>query len=138
MLAIADLERELIGITPEVSEYIDEVETHLRLWRPTDEFVRGISVTGHSGRSHKFHFRLGIDLIDAARPRSQGTGAILRKAADTQNSANPYSVLVIMDDREDSERAKAETDILSTLVKVLPFSRLAGNLSGAPPSLTAH
>lgn len=136
MLAIADLEREMIGITQEVSEYIDEVEGHLRLWRPGDEFARGVKAKGHSGREHSFHFKLGADLIDAARPRSQSTGAILRKAADIQNSASTFSVLVVMDDRDDPERASAETDILSTLVKVLPFSRLAGNLSGAPPTRT--
>jgi hypothetical protein len=138
MLAVADLEREMIGITPEVSDYIDEVETHLRLWRPHDELCRNVHAIGHSGRQHLFHFKLGTDLIDAARPNSARTGSILRKSADIQNSASPLSVLIVMDDRVEVERARAETDILSTMVKVLPFSRLAGNLSGAPPTPTEH
>jgi hypothetical protein len=132
MLALADLEREMMNIAPELSDYIDEVEGHLRLWKPTEKLERNIFVTGHSGRLHSFHFKQSNDLIEAARPHSSRTGSILRKAADVHNSSTPPTILVVMDDREDSERAKIETDILSTLVRVMPFSRLAGSLSGSP------
>lgn len=131
MLAIADLERELTGITPELSEYIDEVEGYLRLLKPMEKLVRSPQVTGHSGRAHVFHFRLGKEFVDAARPHSGRTGSILRKSADIQNTDAPSSVLVVMDDREDPERARTESDILSTLVKVIPFSTLAANFSAA-------
>jgi hypothetical protein len=132
MLALADLEREMMNIAPELSDYIDEVEGHLRLWKPNEKLERNVYVTGHSGRLHSFHFKQTNDLIEAARPHSGRTGSILRKAADVHNSSTPPKILVVMDDRDDPERAKIETDILSTLVKVLPFSRLIGNLSGAP------
>jgi len=132
MLSIADLERETLGITVEVSTYIDEVEEHLRFWKPTVNLLVSPTVTGHSGRVHSFHFQFGDELIEAARPHSGRTGSILRKAADIQNSANPISVMVVMDDREDPERARAESDILSTMVKVLPFSRLASNSGSVP------
>nr|WP_276307802.1 DUF1828 domain-containing protein [Stenotrophobium rhamnosiphilum] len=133
MLAIADLEREVFGVGPEMTDFIDEVEGHLKLWRPNEELIRNCHAVGHSGRSHDFNFRMSDELIDAARPHSGKTGAILRKAADVQNSSLRVSIMVVMDDRFDPERARAESDILSTLVKVLPFSRLTNNLSGAPP-----
>jgi hypothetical protein len=132
MLAIADFERDKIGLGPELSEYIDEVETHLRLWKPTEKLERGVYVTGHSGRVHEFHFKLAEDLIEAARPQSRRTGSILRKAVDVQNSSTPAKkIIVVIDDREDEEQARVEADILGTIANVLPFSRLARSLSGA-------
>lgn len=130
MLAVADLEREHFGISEELSKFLDEVEDRLRALRPQMELVRRVVTTGHSGRRHFFDFRFGDDFIDAARPHSIRTGSILRKAADIQNTENPARVMVIMDDREDPDRAKAETDILSTLVTVLPFTQLEAVLPG--------
>lgn len=131
MLAIAEMEREYVGLTDEMALFIDEVEMHLRVWKPNESIERYPQIKGHSGRVHTFHFHFGNELIEAAKPHSNKTGSILRKAADIQNAAIPLGIMIVMDDREDPERAKAETDILSTLVKVLPFSRLSKNLSGS-------
>lgn len=130
MLAIADYEREHSGISDELAQFLDEVEFHLKAWKPNEQLTRNPQITGHSSRSHFFHFQFGKELIDAAKPHSIRTGSILRKAADLQNASIPLQVMVVMDDREDPERAAIETDILSTLVKVLPFTRLSKNLSG--------
>lgn len=130
MLAISDMEREFLGISEELANFINEVELHLRAWKPKEELTHRPAVVGHSGRTHYFHFRQAGDLIDAARPNSIRTGSILRKAADIQNTKAPLKIMVVMDDRDYPEKAAAETDILSTLVSVLPFSRLARNLSG--------
>lgn len=136
MLAVADLEREIHDTSPEASAYIDEVEGHLKLWKPNMEITRGPIVTGHSGRLHHFDFQMAEELVEAARPHFARTGSILRKATDIQNTASPPSILVVIDDREDPEKAKYESDILSVMVRVLPFTRLANNLSGA--SSTRH
>ena len=135
MVKISDMEREAIGVSDEVESFVQEVETYLRLWRPDDELSLTPSVRGHSGRDHSFNFRLGKEFIDATRPHHGKTGAVLRKAADIQNAAAPPPIMVVMDDREETERARIETGILSTLIKVLPFTRLSNNLSGAPLSM---
>ncbi len=134
MLALTEMERDTLNVAPEPESYVDEVAGYLSLWRPNEEIVRSVLAKGHSGRDHFFHFKLGDEFIDAAKPHSSRTGSILRKAADIQNSQNARPILVIMDDREDADRASAESDILSTLVSVLPMSRLVGNLSGVPLS----
>ena len=132
MLALVEMERDALNVAPESESYVDEVAGFLGLWRPNDKFIRGVLAKGHSGREHLFHFQLGDELIDAAKPHSSRTGSILRKAADIHNSSHAHPILVVMDDREDPDRASAESDILSTLVSVLPMSRLVENLSGAP------
>ena len=132
MLALVEMERDALNVNEESENYVDEVAGYLGLWRPSDKFLRNVLVSGHSGREHLFHFQLGEELIDAAKPHSSRTGSILRKAADIHNSSRARPILVVMDDREDPDRASAESDILSTLVSVLPMSRLVENLSGAP------
>lgn len=129
MLAIADYEREVIGISQELSEYITEVEIHLKAYKPEAPLLLSPTVQGHSGRTHVFHFDFDNKLIEASRPHGARTGAILRKAADVKNAGYPKEIMVVLDDREDSDRVKIETDILSTMVSVLPFTQLVA-LSG--------
>jgi len=130
MLAIADYEREAVGLSEELSQYISEVEMYLRASKPTVPLTLLPSVEGHSGRVHTFHFDFDNKLIEAARPHGSRTGSILRKAADVKNRGYPKPIVVIMDDREDEERAKIETDILSTMVSVLAFTRLVAQSVG--------
>lgn len=131
MLAVAELEREINDVPPELDAYLREVEGHLRLWKPTSDLIVRPSIMGHSGRLHRFDFQLSDEFIEAARPHHARTGSILRKATDILNADSPPSILVVMDDREDPEKAKYESDILSSIVRVLPFTRLSNNLSGA-------
>jgi len=131
MLAVVDLEKEFLGLTEEQSQYIAEVEFYLRAWKPNAPFILLPSLKGHSGRTHAFHFDLDGTLIDAARPHGTRTGSIVRKALDIQNQGLPQKIMVVMDDREDPERAKAETDILTTLVSVMSFSNLVEQAGGS-------
>ena len=132
MLAVVDWECDYLAASSEVNEYLQEVEMYLRAWKPDATLLHSPVVQGHSGRPHYFHYEFDKKLIDAARPHSSRTGSILRKAADVINSGVKREIVVILDDREDSERAKVETDILSTMVSVLPITRLA-NLGSRLP-----
>lgn len=130
MLAVADMERDYLGISEELNTFIEEVEFHLKAWKPQAELSHLPSIQGHSGRLHTFHFDFDQKFVDAARPHSGRTGSILRKAADVINSGTKKTIMVVMDDREDQERAAVEIDILSTMVSVLPFTRLVEHSSG--------
>lgn len=125
MLAVADYEREYLGLPEELEQFIQEVEMYLRAWKPQARLDHSPVVIGHSGRSHLFHFEFDKQLMDAARPHGIRTGAILRKSADVINAGDKRKIVVVMDDREDVELAKIESDILSTMVSVFPFTRLA-------------
>lgn len=132
MLSISELEREVHEVTVESADFVEEVGARLLLWKPDSKLDRRPSVTGHSGRVHRFDFLFDDELVEAARPNPTRTGSILRKSTDVKNADNPPSILVVMDDRDDPERADYEIRILNSIVRVLPFSRLANNLSGAP------
>lgn len=130
ILAVVDWEREYLGIPDELDQFVKEAELYLRAWKPSSEISHYPNVQGHSGRMHTFHFELERQLIDAARPHGARTGSILRKAADVINIGDERKILVVMDDRKDVERAKIETDILSTMVSVMPFTRLISQVAG--------
>jgi len=130
MLAVVDVEREYLGLPEELEQFIEEVEQYLRAWKPQAKLDRNPVVVGHSGRTHMFHFDFDSQLMDAARPHGISTGSILRKAADVINSGDKRKIVVVMDDRQYVERAKVEADILSTMVSVLPFTRLALQVPG--------
>jgi Domain of unknown function DUF1828 len=130
LLAISDLEREYLGLSEEQSQYVQEVEFYLRASKPNAVFESAPFVHGHSGKNYRFHFSFDGWLVDAARPNGNRTGAILRKSLDVKNAAD-HQIMVVMDDREEPDRAKSETDILSTTVSVLQFTALARRSSGS-------
>lgn len=127
MLDIVDLEREQLGMSEEIDQFIQEVEFHLHAWKPQAGLMHLPTVKGMSGRLHTFHFEFDGMLVDAARPHSNKTGAILRKTADLGLAGMTTPILIVMDDREDQERVRVETDILSSMVSVLAFSQLIRN-----------
>ena len=129
ILAIVEQEREMLGLTDEQSQYIAEVEMYLKATTQSP-LVLLPTVKGHSGKPHQFHFQRDGELVEAARPHGGRTGSILRKSLDVLNAGNVNKILVVMDDREDPDRAKVETDILSTSVSVLPFTRLMEQAGG--------
>ncbi len=130
MLAVTAFEREYLELPEELEQFIQEVELYLRAWKPQAKLDHYPVVVGHSGRTHTFHFDFDNQLMDAARPHGIRTGSILRKAADVINAGNKRKIVVVMDDREALEQAKVESDILSTMVSVLPFTRLVANAGG--------
>lgn len=112
------------------SQYIAEVEMYLKATTSTP-LVLLPTVKGHSGKPHQFHFQRDGELVEAARPHGGRTGSILRKSLDVLNAGQIRNILVVMDDRDDPERAKVETDILCTSVSVLPFTRLMQQAGGS-------
>jgi hypothetical protein len=129
MLAVSDFQREHFGFTEEQADYIAQVELHLRAWKPNAPFEKSPMIKGHSGKEYRFHFQLGDQLVEAARPHGRSTGAVLRKSIDVKN-AGDRSILVIMDDREETDGVRQEIDILSAVVSVMPFTTLVRNAEG--------
>lgn len=127
MISITDLEREQLGLPEEIDQFIKDVEFHLHAWKPRAELARLPAQKGMSGRTHTFDFEFAGSLVDAARPHSNKTGSILRKAADLGLAGVTKPILIVMDDRVDPERARMETDILSSMVSVMSFSQLIHN-----------
>jgi hypothetical protein len=124
LLAVTDFEREHLGLTEEQVEFVKEVEFYLHAQNPGKDIIHSPSVVGHSGKKHNFHFEFDGKLVDALKPHGRATGSILRKVLDVANAGANRRFMVVIDDRNDPERAQTETDILHTMVSVVQFTAL--------------
>ncbi len=127
LLGVTAWEREQFGVEQDNDVFIEEVALHLKAWKPNEAFLDNPTAKGFSGRSLKFNFQIGNQLVDAIQPHGATTGAELRKIIDLNYAAShkDSTVLVVMDDRNGkSEAAKQETDILSRVATVWPMTSL--------------
>lgn len=126
LLAVAEWERERLGLDEETQSLADETEMLLREWKPAAPLIRQAKVRGQSSREHVFAFLLDGEYIDVIPANHTATGAIMRKAGDVKNSPHlaGREIRVVIDDRKDPPRAEVERQILGSLVKAMSLSRL--------------
>lgn len=126
MLSVAEWEREQLGLDDRTQHLADEAEILLREWKPGATLQRLPKIKGQSKREHEFDFLLDGEFIDVISPNHTATGATMRKAGDVKNS--PYlagrEIRVVIDDRQEPDRADVERQILGSLVKAMTLSKL--------------
>ena len=123
---VAAWEAENAGISTDVTSLTSEVEIYLREWKPKHEVLLEQPLTGISGRSHSFSFLIDGELIDVVSSAPQSTASEIRKLADIRgipSQANTH-IRVIIDDRDNPERAREEAMILSRFADVWPLTSL--------------
>lgn len=128
LLAVAEWEREQVGLDEQTQNLADEAEILLREWKPGAPLERRPKIKGQSKREHTFAFLVDGEYIDVIPANHTATGATMRKAGDVKNS--PYlagrEIRVVVDDRRDPDRAEVERQILGSLVKAMTLSKLQG------------
>lgn len=128
LLAVAEWEREHVGLDEQTQNLADEAEILLREWKPGAPLERRPKIKGQSKREHTFAFLVDGEYIDVIPANHTATGATMRKAGDVKNS--PYlagrEIRVVVDDRRDPDRAEVERQILGSLVKAMTLSKLQG------------
>ncbi len=126
LVGVATWEREQVGINANAAFFVDEVAFFLRAWKPSENLIENVAVSGFSGRTLNFDFEFDGKYVDAISPHSSSTGAELRKLVDF-NSGPTHSrreVLVIVDDRRNAALAKQEIGIIGRVAKTWPMSSL--------------
>lgn len=108
-----------------------EAEPYVIARDPSATFERKKTVMGASHTMYKFDMRHGSDLIDVIPPVAQATGGAMRKAGDVQNGvySDMFTPLVIVDDREDADRAMQEIEILASITRSMSFTALVQSAS---------
>lgn len=126
LLAVNGWASEQMKIAVAERDLVSEAEPYIIARNANDILVRNPKVRGASRAEHTFDFRHGNDLIDVIAPTAQSTGGVMRKVGDVANGpfADPYSPLIIVDDRFDPVRAEKEMGILASMVRTESFSRL--------------
>lgn len=133
LIALSRWVEQRLNIAPQDVALADEAEIYLSHWKPSEELLKNVPITGLSKRDYSFDYQQGNDLIDIVAPSASSVGATMRKAGDVLNS--PYldgrQIRVIVDDRENPLRAREEKQILGAFVKSMLFTHLI-KLSGLP------
>ncbi|MGE8451754.1 MAG: DUF1828 domain-containing protein [Pseudomonadales bacterium] len=125
LLALANQERGWLGIPEPINNFADEVEQYLRLWKPADEIVRHPKVKGISRHEYTFDFWWNGELIDVVSPSHQATGGLMRKLGDVLSAPGERAkIRVVIDDRDDFERAETEKQIIGSMASAMLFSSL--------------
>lgn len=126
LLAVADWAAVATDTAQPEHDLAAEAEPYIVARNPELILRRRPVVRGASSTDWQFHFQHGRDLIDVIGPSPQGTGGAMRKAADVANSpfVESMSPLIVVDDRQDHNRAMQEISILGAVTRAMPFSRL--------------
>jgi len=126
LLQISAWASERLNQRPQDEDVIALVEPLIIARNPAAEFKRNFRVRGASRSDHIFDFRHGKDVIDVLQPWPQSTGGAMRKAGDVQNGpmSDMIKPLFIVDDRHDPDRAFNEIEILGSITRAMPLTRL--------------
>lgn len=125
LLALANEERQWLGVPESVNNFADEVEHFLRLWKPEELIVRSPRVKGISRHEYSFDFLWAGELVDVVTPSHQATGGLMRKLGDVLSAPGERpSIRVVIDDRQDFERAQTEKQIIGSMASAMLFSSL--------------
>jgi len=131
ILNIVGWEAENSGISIDVTSLASEVEIYLREWKPNHEFLYDQPLAGISGRAHSFSFLVDGELIDVVSSAPQSTASEIRKLADVRGipSQADTPIRVVIDDRNNSERARQEALILSRFADTWLLSALQDTIA---------
>lgn len=125
-LEMARWNEEALSHSPDSDLLIDEIAELLRRQRPGVVVEREVEVQGFSRRSYSFDFRQGDRLVDSISASPQASAFEIRKLTDVRaRAANADTeILVVVDDRRDSNRAAHEIEIISQLAHAQSLTAL--------------
>lgn len=115
--------QESLNIDEESWHIIDDIEKAILKRNNKIEITKNIKVSGGGNIEAYFPLKANNTLIDAIRPHSASTGAVLRKSlAITQVGYD--APLIIIDDTLKPEQAKNEAFAISAVCRTMMFSQL--------------
>ncbi|KGT48399.1 hypothetical protein [Acinetobacter sp. HR7] len=107
----------------ELREMLDAIYDFLFL-KFGDNLILKPKVMGHSGTEHHFNFQAGNKFVDYAKPKAEKTGILLRKIIDVTNLNEEAKIQIVLEDRENKEAFKKESEILASVASIMPASTL--------------
>jgi hypothetical protein len=126
MLSLVKWEMDQIGVSTDISLFLDEVSMCLRAWKPNAQFTVGPEYTGISGHTYKLDFCVDREAVIAISPHHAAVSSAAKKMLDIR-AVGGYAdlkIIVIMDDRQEADLAKREGRVLESVGNVMMMSAL--------------
>lgn len=126
MIAVVRWETDQIGVATDLSLLVSEVALCLKALKPGAELVEGPEYIGISGYKYKLDFNFDGDAVIAITPHPNAVSSAAKKLLDIRAAVENagLKVLVVLDDRIDSEGARREGLILDSVANVWMMTRL--------------
>lgn len=129
LLAVSTWEQNQLGVSSDVSLFLDEVVLCLRAWKPQANIAESPEFAGVSGYKYRLDFSVDGEGVLAITPHPNTVSAAAKKLLDIRasNTNVNLKILIIVDDRQDPEMAKREGSILDSVGNVMMMTRLEKN-----------
>jgi hypothetical protein len=129
MLALVKWETDQVGVSTDISLFLDEVSMLLRAWKPNSNLMVGPEYTGISGHTYKLDFSIDQEAILAINPHHASVSSAAKKLLDIRavGAYQNLKIIVVMDDRQETELAKREGRVLESVGNVMMMSALERN-----------
>ena len=126
LFSIAQWEYENSGKVADSGLLIAEVEMYLQAINPEATVEHDVELLGISGRRQQFPLRLGGTYYDAVATHHASTAALIKKLVDVRHvrETKDAPITIVVDDRANAERAKADIQIFTQLAHVNRLSNL--------------
>jgi hypothetical protein len=126
LFAVARWESENAGKLADSELLIAEAEMYLRALDPAASVAHDVELHGISGRQQSFPLRLGETFYEAVGAHHASSASVVKKLVDVRLDRHnkDIPITVIIEDRVNRDRAKADIQIFSQLAHVTRFSDL--------------
>lgn len=126
ILSLVRWESDQIGVATDLSLLISEVALCLRVLKPTAQISEGPEYVGISGHKYKLDLNFDGEAVLAISTHHAAVSSAAKKLLDIRGAMenDGLKVLVVIDDRHDSETAKKEGLILDAVANVWMMTRL--------------
>lgn len=126
MLFLSKWESDQVGVSTDISLFLDEVALCLRAWKPNSIIATGPEYKGISGHVYKLDFSVDHDAVLAITPHHASISSAAKKLLDIR-AVDAYSklkIIVVVDDRQERDAAKREGRVLDSVGSVMMMSAL--------------
>lgn len=126
LFSAAHWESENAGKTLDSNLLIAEAEMYLRAIYPLAAVMHDVELRGISGRRQSFPLKFDATYYDAVGVHPASSASMVKKLADVRfvHENEDAQITVIVEDRVNADRAKADIQIFTQLAHVTRFSEL--------------
>lgn len=126
MLALTKWEDDQVGVSTDLSLFLDEVALCFRAWKPNSIIKTAPEYRGISGHVYKLDFTIDRDAVLAITPHYASVSSAAKKLLDIR-AVEAYAklrIIVVVDDRQERDAARREGLVLESVGSVMMMSAL--------------
>lgn len=132
MMSIDNWLRSNLQVRPSRQNLINQAKTYFKTWTRIDSIVDKPTIKGKYGNNISFDFSVDDIFVDSIFPEYNSTASFMHKVA-LAKITQPIKTLVVVDDTNEPDKAKKETEVVSVMSTAMFLSTLKSNAVNGRP-----